>query len=49
MIKSNYRTIISISLLIGSLVLIGVGIADKEVLTVFQKAVNICMECIGIG
>lgn len=48
--KSDYaKTILGISLLICSFVLIEIGICNSEVLTVFNKAVNICMECIGIG
>ena len=30
-------------------VMIGVGILRGEHLVVLQKAVNICLECIGIG
>ena len=30
-------------------VLIFIGLANGEIYTVFSKAINICMECIGIG
>lgn len=32
-----------------SLVLIGIGLARDEQLEVLQKAVRVCLECIGIG
>lgn len=43
------KSLINIGLIITAFVLILFGILDREVLTVFNKAVNICMECIGIG
>ncbi len=36
-------------LLTIALVLISIGIMNKEYIIVLQKAINICMECIGIG
>lgn len=36
-------------LLALSLAFIGLGIYRKEVDTVFMKAINLCLECIGIG
>ncbi|MBQ0043155.1 MAG: hypothetical protein KBS85_07575 [Lachnospiraceae bacterium] len=36
-------------LLAVSLVFIGVGLLRGEHQTVLEKAINICMECIGIG
>lgn len=33
----------------AGLVLMAVGISRGEMAVVFEKAVNICMECIGIG
>lgn len=47
MIKKRY--IFSAALILLAAVLIGVGIAQGEPDSVMQKAVNICMECIGIG
>lgn len=43
------KSILNIGLIITSFVLIIYGILDKEVVTVFNKAVKICLECIGIG
>lgn len=34
---------------ITSICFIGVGILRQEHLVVLKKAVNICLECIGIG
>lgn len=36
-------------LMAGALVLILIGIATGEPFDVMQKAVNICLECIGVG
>ena len=43
------RNILRIALFLVAVIMLAVGIADGEVQTVFQKAVNICLECIGIG
>jgi len=44
--KKNY---LGIMLLLIGLVLLGSGISRGEVNSVYTKAVNICLECIGIG
>lgn len=44
-----YKLLLNIVFLVTSFVLILYGILDKEVVTVFNKAINICLECIGIG
>lgn len=44
-----YKLLLNIVFLVTSFVLILLGILDKEVVTVFNKAINICLECIGIG
>ena len=43
------KLILNIVFLVTSFVLILYGILNKEVVTVFNKAINICLECIGIG
>ena len=43
------RTVIRSVLLLAALGFIFYGIGRGEVETVFIKAVNICLECIGIG
>ncbi len=40
---------IGILLMAAGLILMGFGIHRGEMAVVFGKAVNICMECIGIG
>ena len=36
-------------LLLTALVFLGIGLARQEPLETMQKAVRICLECIGIG
>lgn len=36
-------------LLVAAVAMIIIGVANGEAQTVLQKAVNICLECIGIG
>ena len=43
------RIFLSISLFLVSVVFIIIGVARGEVAVVLQKAVRICMECIGLG
>ena len=43
------KSLINIGLIVAAFMLIMYGIFDKEVVTVFNKAINICLECIGIG
>lgn len=38
-----------IGLLVLSIMFIIAGIARGEILVMFTKAINICLECIGIG
>ena len=48
-LEERQRNQIGIGLLVLSLVLIGFGVLREEPALVLQKAINICMECIGIG
>lgn len=45
MIRRSMRIV----MLIFAILLIAFGIARGEVEVVFTKAINICMECIGLG
>ncbi len=49
--KSNERKryCVGAGVLIAGLVLMAVGIRQGEMIVVMQKAIQICMECIGIG
>ncbi|MCQ2535700.1 MAG: hypothetical protein MJ110_01890 [Lachnospiraceae bacterium] len=39
----------TITLLLVAAALIGVGISQEQNLIVLQKAIKICLECVGIG
>ena len=43
------RRILCVSLLLLGIAMIVLGVFRGEAETVFQKAIRICMECIGIG
>lgn len=42
----KYKQILGIAVALG---MIALGIAREEPLLVVRKAINICMECIGLG
>lgn len=43
------KTWINLGLIVMAFSLIIYGILDNEIAMVFNKAINICLECIGIG
>lgn len=47
--KTGARVILRWGLLVLSLGLVAAGAFSQEFLLVLQKAVKICLECIGIG
>ena len=47
--KPQLRVFISVAVIVISLLMIVVGIYRDEVRDVFNKAIRICLECIGIG
>lgn len=40
---------VSVTLLLAGVLMIALGILRGEHLTVLQKAIKICLECVGIG
>lgn len=48
-LKQRERTALRLGVLALAVVLIGIGLARQEQAEVLQKAVRICLECIGIG
>lgn len=47
--ESKTRLVIAVLLIAVSAGLVAAGIMRGETVTVLTKAVNICLECIGIG
>lgn len=47
--KEQTRYLIGTALLAVAVVLVFVGVQNGESAVVLKKAVNICLECIGIG
>lgn len=45
----NYRRRIQFGLLIVALIMIGYGAVRGEAAVVLNKAIKLCMECVGIG
>ncbi len=41
--------VVRFGVLLSSILFIGIGIMKREQIEVLQKAVKICLECIGIG
>ncbi|MCI9144196.1 MAG: hypothetical protein HFH87_16515 [Lachnospiraceae bacterium] len=46
---SHKKEFLQLSLMAAAIVLMVIGLANGEAQTVMGKAVNICLECIGIG
>lgn len=47
--KTGRKTYIRIGLLAVAVCLSTIGVTRGEALTVFVRAINICLECIGLG
>ena len=47
--KEKTRYLVGTAVLVIAAVLIVIGVQNGEMAVVLKKAVNICLECIGIG
>ncbi len=47
--KGKHMRKIPIIALIGALMMLSLGIWREEASVVFNKGINICLECVGIG
>lgn len=47
--ENKRKHLVSWTVLLLALLFIGIGLMNQEYLEVLQKAVRICLECIGIG
>ena len=48
-LKYKKRTLLQCTVLLISALMIAHGVSREELETVWNKAVNICLECIGLG
>lgn len=47
--SAKTRTVLSCIILVLAVAFLAIGIYTGELETVFTKATNVCLECIGIG
>lgn len=47
--NERFRDLAAAALIFLGIILIAVGVLRGENTTIWRKAVNICMECIGLG
>lgn len=47
--KKKYNVMLTIFMIVLGFIFIMVGILREEPYSVYEKAIKICMECIGIG
>lgn len=47
--RSKANRFVQVGIVVLALLFIGVGVGRQEHLDVMQKAIRICLECIGIG
>ena len=47
--SANRRNQVRGGILIAAAIMIAIGIWTGDVNTVFQKAIRVCLECIGLG
>ncbi len=48
-LDGKFRFVLPILLIVFAIGFIAYGIHDGEITAVFNKAINLCRECVGIG
>lgn len=48
-LSNKKRVLLQCGLLLASVLMIAYGVTRDEIETVWSKAINICLECIGLG
>lgn len=48
-LSNKKRVLLQYGLLLASVLMIAYGVTRDEIETVWSKAINICLECIGLG